>query len=304
MPYPGVRIRPVPSERHDSGHIPAVLHCLAGLPQVADYFLGLSQSHFTSLSNTRTLGSIFSDIVHKSHGESFDSEVAELLKMCPSLREDNLKQDAFVFMQAFLTALCDELGYQSFFAKLFRGVVTARVECMNCGNFRLTEEGFLSVSLPIPDRRGIDLSDCLEAYTARENLRNANLWTCEDCQFYVSSSRKLHFKSLPCTLLIHFKRFADSTLKLKTLVEYPVSLDMRKFLPESTEDNLTYQLCGLIRHKGKGLPGRYFGYMRNWTTGEWFEYSEGKVCRAFEAKLVSQDAYILVYGLKQEGEDR
>lgn len=292
------------SERHDSGHILAVLHCLAGLPQVADYFLGLSQSHFTSLSNTRTLGSIFSDIVHKSHGESIDSEVAELLKMCPSLREDNLKQDAFVFLQAFLSALCEELGYQSYFARQFRGAVSASVKCRNCESARVTEEIFLSVSLPIPDRRGIDLFDCLEAYTAHESLHNANLWTCEDCQFYVSSSRQLHFKSLPSTLLIHFKRFADSTLKLKTLVEYPLDLNMRKFVPDSTEENLEYRLCGLIRHKGKGLPGRYFGYMRNWTTGEWFEYSEGKVCRASEAKLVSQDAYILVYGLKQEAEDR
>jgi ubiquitin C-terminal hydrolase len=256
------------------------------------------------MSTIRTLGSIFSDIVHKTHGESLDPEVSEILKMCPSLRDDNMKQDAFVFMQAFLTALCEELGYQSYFARLFRGSVSARVECMNCGNFRLTEEGFLTISLPILDRRGISLSDCLEAYTARENLHNANLWTCEDCQFYVSSSRELHFKSLPATLLIHFKRFADSTLKLKTLVEYPLDLDMRKFMPESTEENLNYRLCGLIRHKGKGLPGRYFGYMRNWTTGEWFEYAEGKVSRAPEAKLVNQDAYILVYGLKQEGEDR
>ena len=304
LAYPGMKVRPVPAERHDSGHIHAVLHCIARLPQVTDYFMGLSQSHFTSLSNTCTLGSILSTIVHKSPSESIDSEVTSILQLCPSLHDDNLKQDAFIFLHSFLSSLCEELGYQSYFARVFRGMVSARVECMNCGNFRVTDEGFLTVSLGIPDRRGVVLKDCLEAFTARENMRNANLWTCEDCQFYVASSRELHFKSLPPTLIIHFKRFTESSLKLKSLIEYPLELDMRQFLPDSVEDNLTYHLCGLIRHKGKGLPGHYSSYARNWTTGEWFEYAGGKVTRAAESKLVNQDAYILVYTLKGVTEER
>ena len=299
--YPGHRPTPSLSSRGDSAYIHSVLLCVSNIPQVVDYFMGFSNSHYTPISQDRTIGTIFADFVKIRVGEAeivgkTDDLIEELGKLHPVLRE-NKRQDAYHFLDTFLGLLSAELGMQSYFVKQFRGLITSRVECMNCGNSQSTEDHFLTVSLTVPEHGVATLHECLQAFTARENLHNANLWNCEECQFYVSSSRELHFKFLPSILLIHLKRFitGDSSRKVKTLVEYPITdLDMSQYVPLAVDSSL-YRLTATVRHKGKGLPGRYIATMLNLTTQEWFEYDDGRFTRVQDTKILSADAYLLVY---------
>lgn len=88
-------------------------------------------------------------------------------------------------------------------------------------------------------RADVSLYDCLDLYFREEKLQDENAWLCPSCQKRTASTKKLTLWTLPDMLIVHLKRFRQSTTirtKLSTPVAYPLTeLDMRPYVDDRNE---------------------------------------------------------------------
>lgn len=97
-----------------------------------------------------------------------------------------------------------------------------------------------SSELAHPDNKpGVSIYDCLDLYFREERLQDENAWLCPSCQERTVSTKKLTLWTLPDLLIIHLKRFRQSSTmrsKLSTPVSYPLTgLDMSPFMDDRNE---------------------------------------------------------------------
>lgn len=95
-------------------------------------------------------------------------------------------------------------------------------------------------ALTHPDSKpGVSIYDCLDLYFREERLQDENAWLCPSCQKRTASTKKLTLWTLPDLLVIHLKRFRQSSTmrsKLSTPVSYPLTgLDMSPFMDDRSE---------------------------------------------------------------------
>jgi ubiquitin C-terminal hydrolase len=98
----------------------------------------------------------------------------------------------------------------------------------------------LSISIPRKAVRYtgyIDINECLSSYTASEKMENCG-YKCSKCKAVDNMEKDMTIFRFPKILVIHLKRFYQSTMrreKLSTTVNIPQTLDMRPYAPYSSK---------------------------------------------------------------------
>jgi ubiquitin C-terminal hydrolase len=82
---------------------------------------------------------------------------------------------------------------------------------------------------------GSTLADCLNLFSAQEQLDGDNAWFCPKCKEHREAFKQVTLWTLPNVLVVHLKRFRQSgggrRSKIEGVIDFPVEgLDLAPFL--------------------------------------------------------------------------
>ena len=168
-------------------------------------------------------------------------------------------------------------------------------------------------------------------YTSEERLGKDDAYFCPQCNKKREVVKKLGVWSVPDVMVVHLKRFRQSTIsanKLETLVEFPLEgFDMSPNMARAAEpgpsspeaqpsslkttfspwkhpkrfraydrEETVYELYSVCNHHGSDLlGGHYTAYCKNPTDGRWYSFDDMQTRQVEESEVVGKDAYILFY---------
>lgn len=149
--------------------------------------------------------------------------------------------------------------------------------------------------------QGIDLSECLDLFSASEVLSDDDLWYCPVCKDFRQATKKIELWKCPEILVIHLKRFSSSRNfrdKISEVVHFPIEgLDLTERVGEAkaSDSPLIYDLIGVDNHMGGLGGGHYTAFAKNFVDGKWYHYNDSSVSPISENQLVTANAYLLFY---------
>ncbi|XP_061905032.1 ubiquitin carboxyl-terminal hydrolase 2-like [Entelurus aequoreus] len=185
---------------------------------------------------------------------------------------------------------------------LFVGQLKSSLTCTVCGFRSTVFEPFWDLSIPIAPRTSgeVTLRDCLRVFTKEDVLDGDERPTCNRCKARRKCTKRFSIQKFPQILVLHLKRFSDSSVrasKLSTYVNFPLKeLDLREFASEGSE-RAVYNLYAVSNHWGNTLGGHYTAYCKNAMVGEWYSYNDCRVSPMSSSHVRSSNAYILFYEL-------
>merc|ERR1719263_298585 len=159
----------------------------------------------------------------------------------------------------------------------------------------------LSVSIPRKAYRysgcALSIQECLAAFTQPENLEKCG-FKCEKCKAVDSMSKEFSIFRFPKILVVHLKRFYNSTMrreKLSTAIDIPSNLDMRDFATKSSNHwsvprSANYRLYGISHHSGTLYGGHYIADAMSLDSGQWYNCNDSH-CSKTSVSSSSQSAY-------------
>jgi ubiquitin C-terminal hydrolase len=210
------------------------------------------------------------------------------------------------------------LPSRTFVQDSFGGSVVSQLICKDCPHRSDKTDQFLGVSLDIKNK--MKLSQSLELYVQEEIMEGENAYHCEACGFKVTAMKRMCFKDLPNTLVLHLKRFeldydTMEKSKLNDEFQFPFELDMYPYTADGLEDaggagsdlapgrnakaKTKYELGGVLVHAGTANSGHYYSFVkdRRFAAGssrhapqpsQWWELNDDRVAALTEAQLADQ----------------
>jgi len=181
----------------------------------------------------------------------------------------------------------------------------------------------------------VTLQECFSLYTSEERLGCEDAYFCPQCNKKREVVKKLGVWSVPDVMVVHLKRFRQSTKatnKLDTMVDFPLDgFDMspnmaRGAVPDNLaaadggppnglkgltafspwkhpkrlrthdRESTVYDLYSVCYHHGSDLlGGHYTSSCKNPTDDQWYSFDDTHTKQIGEEEVVNKDAYILFY---------
>lgn len=158
----------------------------------------------------------------------------------------------------------------------------------------------LTIEPLMPNSKSISLENCLERFTKKETLDQENMWFCPNCKEHRKATKELRLNRLPETLIIHLRRFKKvhhsfgaSFSKIKSLVNFPMNLNVNKFMFEPSQIH-SYELYAVSNHMGNCGGGHYTAYCKT-VSGVWYLFDDEDTRKVKENDVITESAYILFY---------
>ena len=149
---------------------------------------------------------------------------------------------------------------------------------------------------------GIDLYSCFNALSKKEKLDENNLWYCSQCKEHRQAIKQLQIYKLPRILIIQLKRFKNNGYffnnKNSAEIDFPIyNLELTDYVVGNKENkNYSYELFAVNQHFGISYGGHYTALCKNGNL--WYNYDDEDVNEINPNRLVSANAYLLFYKLK------
>lgn len=193
---------------------------------------------------------------------------------------------------------------------IFYGILISSIKCNLCNHISNTFELFITIPLTIKIatdtqiNQVFTLNECIENFISDEQLDMNNMITCNDCQLYNQSIKKILFWKAPKVLIFQLKRFILNAFgipiaKIINRVEYPTQLDITQYFhPESPfKNDSIYELVGINLHCEASLGninmGHYVSIIKN---EKWYLFNDDQnIIELNEEKIQQKDAYLLFY---------
>ena len=157
-----------------------------------------------------------------------------------------------------------------------------------------------------------NLQECLEMYFRPEKLDDENKWFSPYANLKVNAIKHIKLWESPNILIIHLKRFKKTIYgtaeKITNKINFPIEgLDISQYHHKSsTCKNNIYDLFAINNHTNfnkfgfNGISfGHYYSYCKNVTNNKWYNYNDESVTEISMDKLITSDAYILFYKLRE-----
>lgn len=227
----------------------------------------------------------------------------------------------------------------SIITKYFQNIISSTLQCPECNfhTFNFDPSIMLSIQIPIEQcidmheineqisriqgapseilqqikshlirqktqEQVISLEQCLYNFHKVEVLDDDEQWHCPNCHIKVKASKKMDIWVPSKVLIIHIKRFDYQGNKINNLITFPINeLNINKYMSEySTKlGNFTYDLFAVSNHRGSIHGGHYYSFVKSLTDTNWYCVNDNDVIKIDETKIVSNDAYILFYKLRE-----
>lgn len=193
-------------------------------------------------------------------------------------------------------------------SEIFSGQLKSTLKCMKCDHRSPTFEVFWLLPVPIPTKlSSIKLDDCIKLFMTEEILDGEDKPTCSKCKEKRRSAKRYAIERPPSVLVIQLKRFlrAHYTMqKIDVNVNYPLVLDMSKYLSKNVESSSVgngsclYDLYAISLHSGSGSSGHYVAFCKHPYTRKWHCFNDSGVREISEGSVQDPNAYILFYQLR------
>ncbi|CAD8174963.1 unnamed protein product [Paramecium pentaurelia] len=185
---------------------------------------------------------------------------------------------------------------RSIIVDLFQGQLKSTCKCQECGFQSHKFEPFLFLNLPIPKQK-VSIYKCLDLFQEPELLSGSCQWKCPNCKINRDFKKQIQLWKLPNQLIIHLKRFEyqhRKQVKLNTVVEFPLELDMAQYCVDQAIS--CYQLYAVAQHDGSSYGGHYVALCKA-QNNTWYMYNDEQVFRIQDVKKMVQNeyAYMLFY---------
>uniref|UniRef100_A0A1B6KRW5 ubiquitinyl hydrolase 1 n=3 Tax=Graphocephala atropunctata TaxID=36148 RepID=A0A1B6KRW5_9HEMI len=213
-----------------------------------------------------------------------------------SLRLDTTtQQDAQEFSKLFISLLENALRHQSLknvknlITDNFRGEYTYVTRCCKCRTESVSPSMFYELELNVKGHNS--LTECLKEFLQVERLEGADCYSCAVCQAKQEACRFIKLCSLPPVLNLQLLRFVydrekGQRKKLKTVVQFPETLNMKDFVENDTDEPLMYNLSAVLIHKGASASsGHFVAYIKDGLTGAWNTFNDESVDKLEGKKL-------------------
>ncbi|KAG9649337.1 cysteine proteinase, partial [Aureobasidium melanogenum] len=172
------------------------------------------------------------------------------------------QEDSHDFLQYLLGTIEKAKGIdKDQFAALFRVKHKISWVCEGCKKVHTHSDppGF-SLSVPIPNRSGVSLADCLNTYHRESNVTIR----CDKCKKNAKRTRIFKLDNAPDVLPIQLMRFgygARGPTKNKQHVDFPEELDLSPWALDQSQPS-KYRLQAIVAHSGSLKFGHYIAYVR------------------------------------------
>lgn len=155
------------------------------------------------------------------------------------------------------------------------------------------------------------LNDCFKCFVNVEKLDDNNKWLCPHCEVKVNAFKKTCVWIPPKIMIIHIKRFIQKQNnitgkyminKMNNKIDYPTNgFILNPFMNQYSKkmNNYLYDLIGVSNHIGGLNGGHYYSFVKSLTDGKWYCLDDDRVSLLNELNVVSQNAYILIYKLRE-----
>ena len=183
---------------------------------------------------------------------------------------------------------------------LFYAVHVSEIISLTTGKrLNVTPEPFFMIDLPIPPHNKTPtLIDCFDLYVEGEILEGTNAWYNEETNAKESIKKKISFWSLPKILVIDLKRFNRNAQKNQIRIDFPIDLNLSKYVIGYKKNSYNYELFGVCNHSGGVLGGHYTSYVKN-ANNKWYHYNDNSVTELGSSdSVISPKAYVLFYRKK------
>ncbi|KAK9813375.1 hypothetical protein WJX73_003725 [Symbiochloris irregularis] len=191
----------------------------------------------------------------------------------------------------------------------FEGQLQSTLTCDTCGARSHSFEVFQDLSLPLPQTAAGNpsIQDCLQSFTAVEELSGEEAYACEKCKARQLTTKVLRVCRCPPLLVLHLKRFSmhASTLfsspleKDTTPVAISNALDLAPYCTAAASKGVVrpmYDLVGIVCHSGSLAGGHYTANVC--TEGVWMSCNDSFTHSEMPALKGSRSAYLLLYALR------
>ena len=181
--------------------------------------------------------------------------------------------------------------------RVFGGRLESRVKCRNskCLAVSNTVEAFLDLSLGVAAAHSVE--ECLERFTAEEQLGDANKWKCPHCDQLVRASKRFRIERCPNVLVLHLKRFGYGRLgrKVRSHIRFSTTLQLRAPVLKEEQRQVLYRLFAVLVHSGRSASSGHYVCFSRAANGLWYEMNDAKVRQVSVNTVLSQEAYMLFY---------
>eukprot|EP01083_Nonionella_stella_P097758 274810_1 len=206
-----------------------------------------------------------------------------------------------------VAALCwriYKMRNDSFIVDTFQAQIKCHVICPQCDYNSITFDPYMYLSVPIPQRKDLNIYDCLDAFVEESVLNDNDLWYCKKCKEHVHGVKKCDLWSLPEILIIHLKRYVMNELNQRVkndiAIQYPIhGLDLHKYvINDGIMNSAIYDLYAIEKHLGGIGGGHNVSTVKHIEDEKWYCFNDSMVRIAENADsddLISHNAYILFY---------
>eukprot|EP01061_Rhynchopus_euleeides_P021647 TRINITY_DN35318_c0_g1_i1.p1 TRINITY_DN35318_c0_g1~~TRINITY_DN35318_c0_g1_i1.p1 ORF type:complete len:1206 (+),score=373.31 TRINITY_DN35318_c0_g1_i1:97-3714(+) len=174
---------------------------------------------------------------------------------------------------------------------LLRGSMVHSITCQDISYESCTDEAFWDLQLNV---RGCpSLTSAFEGYFAPEVLDGDNRYSAPG-EGLQRAIRKSIIKKAPPVLMLHLKRFDfDLRLQKQTKVndrqEYPLDLDISKYLQDPQPGDSIYTLMSVLVHSGDVNAGHYYAFVYASALGAWCRFDDERVIRVTERDVMADN---------------
>jgi ubiquitin C-terminal hydrolase len=199
--------------------------------------------------------------------------------------------------------------------------------CKGCPHKYEREEPFLSISIPVKNKKSI--LEGLNAFIQGDMLEGDNAYLCEKCDKKVDALKRTCVKRLPRYLIVALRRFEfdyDKMIRVKVndYCEFPMEFSMEPYTQEGLArreklqklkeekgddvDNTVniemdplkypaeyyeYSLSGIVVHSGTADSGHYYSFVKDREhpeSGKWYELND-HIVRDFDPNDIASECY-------------
>ena len=292
----------------------SVMQCLNSLPLFVEYFkdsrycrdIDPRSKHDGIIA--REMGATL-DLINKACSPvslySLKTAVGELHHPF----KGSMQQDAHEFLLYLLNWLHEDLGgdaaaaplvgspKNSEFDTLIQGINQYSIICSSCHYESASCEPFTIISLSLPSRGRCTLEDMLEKAYDTSYID----YKCPQCNIHGKCSRRSEIKKLPSVLILHLKRFDNSSRKKENEIDFPlVNLSLPAHAMQRENCPAIFNLCSVTNHYGSLTTGHYTSLCRSPDGGTWYKCDDRNVTRT-RMSGISSAAYMLFYVLSTSG---
>ena len=221
----------------------------------------------------------------------------------------------------------------------FQNIISSTIQCIECNYHSFNFDPATCVTVPIPieyivDIKQIDdklskisnispevynqlkqqliirnsydkeitLEECLSKYIKQELLDDNEKWHCPHCNKKVQTAKRMNIWMPSKIMIIHLKRFDHYGNKINNKINFPINgLNVNPFMSEySTKlGDFIYDLYAVNNHMGSINGGHYHSFVKSISNDNWYCINDNNIIKIDETDIISNNAYILFYKLRQ-----